>query len=422
MALPTPDDLERGVDPDRMRAANTAACDLYHRQLQRAYGPRHYLRERGFGAFVQVGTPTGGGRVATWSIGYAPPGPTMLTDQLARQGFTPDEMLAAGLARRTGGGRLADVFRERIVFPIRNATAQTVGFIGRAAPRAGPDVPKYLNTRDTIIYHKGQTLYGLAEQADRLADGWVPVLVEGPLDVLAVWLAHPHSADIGHAAVATCGSMLTAHHVAMVCALPGAQRHGVTTCFDNDSAGRDATVRAWRLLPPSIDTHAAGLPNGADPADHAAIHLADLRSALADRARPLTLSAIDIHLDRLVERHPDMLRHVDGRVQAMRTLAALLIDLPAAQVPPLARYLASRTHVGVDTVAQVVVDALEQSRGQAVNDANARASPATSADDAGPSQRTSTTWRGQPPPLRATGADTESRPSLDTTTRRRRSR
>jgi DNA primase catalytic core len=395
MALPLPYESQPGLDRGRMLAANMAADEFYRVQLQRADGPRHYLEKRGFAAVIHADIDG----TNTWSIGYAPPGWTTLTDHLTRQRFTEDELLAAGLARRTGAGRLADVFRDRIVFPIRDATAQTVGFIGRAAPGAGPDAPKYLNTRDTVIYHKGQMLYGLAEQSARLTNGWAPVLVEGPLDVLAVWLAQPREADVGHAAVATCGSMLTSQHVATVCALPGAQRHGLTTCFDNDSAGRDATVRAWRLIPSSIGTFAATLPDGADPADHAH-RLAELLSALADGARPLTRSIIDIHLDRLVERHPGMLRHVEGRVQAVRALAALLVDLPAAQLPSLARYIAGRTHTGLDTVTEAFIDALERLPGPAVTDPDAPPRPPASAHQGGTLPATPTRSRGQTSPLR----------------------
>ncbi|MCQ7029835.1 hypothetical protein MRO55_25350, partial [Escherichia coli] len=87
-------------------------------------------------------------------------------------------------------------------------------------------------TPDTSIFHKGQLLYGLAEQHGRLAAGAPPVLVEGPLDVLAVWLAHPADAGLPRAALAACGTALSADHIAALTALPGAGRHGITTCYD----------------------------------------------------------------------------------------------------------------------------------------------------------------------------------------------
>jgi DNA primase len=145
------------------------------------------------------------------------------------------------------------------MFPIHNQDGHPIAFLGRAAPTAGPDVPKYLNNPDTIAYHKGQTLYGQGEQSDRIAAGAAPTLVEGPVDVLAVWLAHP---DASRIAVAACGTGLTAHHATAVAAMPGAHRHGVTTALDNDDAGRKATQRAWQLLSthPGLNLYAATLP------------------------------------------------------------------------------------------------------------------------------------------------------------------
>src|SRR5258705_153730 len=159
------------------------------------------------------------------------------------------------------------------------------------------DVPKYLNTADTVIYHKGQTLYGLGEQRDRVDAGWAPVIVEGPVDVLAVWLAHPEHTAGGRAAVAACGTSVTEHHAATICALPGAASRGVTVAFDGGPAGRQATERAWHLLPiHDVDLHAATLPPGADPGALivTAGKTALLRDALSHRARPLVQAVIDI--------------------------------------------------------------------------------------------------------------------------------
>jgi DNA primase len=232
--------------------------------------------------------------------------------------------------------------------------------VGRAAPTAGPAVPKYLNTRDTVIYHKGRILYGLAEQATRLAAGWAPVLVEGSLDVLAVWLAHRDVAGVGRAALATCGSILTPNHVATVCGLPGAAKPGITTCFNHDDPGLDATIRAWRTLPTTIDRYAATLPAGTDPADHVTGPLGALRSALKHRARPLTETVLDIHLDQMLARHIGLLDHVDGRVQAAQALAELLVNEPPIEVAGVVVYLAARTRVTVGNAVQVVTDALDR--------------------------------------------------------------
>jgi DNA primase len=261
---------------------------------------------------------------------------------------------------------LVDVFRDRIVFPIHNPRGEPVAFIGRAAPGVGPEVPKYLNTTDTPIYHKRRTLYGLSEQCERVAAEWAPVIVEGPIDVLAVWLAHVESAGVGRFAVATCGTALTEDHASTIMALPGAERYGVTTAYDNDSAGRAATIKAWQLLPihAGIELLAANLPPGCDPADLITTpdRASQLRAALSSESRPLVQAVIDIQIDQLLARRPDAFSFIEGQLGVVRHLAAQLTDLPADQIVNLADYIASRTGTGPDLIADVIIDNLERPR------------------------------------------------------------
>jgi DNA primase catalytic core len=393
MTQPDHKDLaEPAVATGRLIAAHEVARAFYRDQLLATDGPRHYLAGRGFSLLAQPDQ--------TWPVGYAPAGWTTLTTHLAGTGFTAEELLAAGLAIRARNGKLIDTFRDRIMIPIHSASGEPVAFIGRAAPGAASDVPKYLNSPDTRIFHKGHTLYGVGEQADRIAAGWAPVLVEGPFDVIAVWLAHPPSAGVGRVAVASCGTSLTAHHAKVLAALPGAARHGITVAYDNDPAGRTATLRAWHHLDPTRQLYAASLTDGADPADHT--HhpdaLARLRASLGYLSRPLAEVVIDILLDRQLTRRPDLLSHVDGRVDAARALAALLTDLPAAQVVALTRHIALRTHVGVDAVAAAVIDAMEREPVGAVDE------PSTRRGRAFPLPRGQPATPLSPPPVRSTCA------------------
>ena len=108
--------------------------------------------------------------------GYAPPGWTTLTAHLRRHGATDQELLAAGLAKHASTGRLIDTFRDRLILPIHHHD-QIIGFIARRNPDTdNADVqhtakagPKYLNTSETVLFSKGEQLYGMAEHADRLA-------------------------------------------------------------------------------------------------------------------------------------------------------------------------------------------------------------------------------------------------------------
>jgi len=345
---------DRTVAADRLVAAHEHARAFYRQQLQRAPAPRRYLQARGLGAFVRLDAG------APWYLGYAPPGWTSLVDHLAQLGFTPQELLAAGLATTTRDRRIIDRFRDRIMFPIHTRDGQPVGFIGRAAPAAGRGVPKYLNTPDTPIFHKGHILYGLGEQRARIAAGAAPVVVEGPFDVIALHLAYLDGETGGHVGVAPCGSTLTATQATTIADLPGARR-GVAIAYDNDRAGRTATLRAFDLLPHHLTLTAATLPDGHDPADFVTTpeSLHTLRSAISDHARPLAEVVLDIELGRTLARHPDALQFIETRLDLVRHLAARIAHLPPPQVVHLADHIAAHTGTPLETVTQAIIDALE---------------------------------------------------------------
>ena len=119
------------------------------------------------------------------TVGYAPPGWANLVDHLKAGGATDIELVAAGLAAWSRRGTLIDVMRNRVVFGIRNESGDLVGFTGRAVP-GDSDAPKWLNTPTTPIFTKGELLFGLTENRDRLAVGAIPVRVEGVMDAIAV--------------------------------------------------------------------------------------------------------------------------------------------------------------------------------------------------------------------------------------------
>jgi len=198
---------------------------------------------------------------------------------------------------------------------------------------------------------------------------------------------------------------VTEHRAATVCALPGARSHGVTTAFDDDPAGRKATDRAWRLLSAyDVDLHAATLPPGTDPG--ALITTADtiavLRDALARHARPLVQAVIDIRLDRLTQLHPDLLTYIEVRVNAVRTLAEPLADLPAAQILAMAAYISQRTGASIDTVAHTVIANIEAATARPLPRGTAQPAkgpPARAGDpDAKPADSRPRHLRSFPPP------------------------
>ncbi len=204
--------------------------------------------------------------VAGYEIGYAPPGWTALAEHLRGRGYTDTQLLAAGVGLATRRGSVVDRFRDRLMLPVRDPSGQrVVAFIGRALAQDS-GTPKYLNSPETVLYRKGDVLYGLGAQPTRqaLAGGAQPVLVEGALDAIAVT-----SASRGrYAGVAPSGTALTAGQVAALQAAAGplAER-GVTVAFDADPAGRQAALRSYDLLRAAgaWPAHAA-LPGGQDPA------------------------------------------------------------------------------------------------------------------------------------------------------------
>ncbi|MEU4473668.1 toprim domain-containing protein [Micromonospora sp. NPDC023888] len=357
----------RGSGPEfaRLVAAVEAAVTYYRAQLEQADGPRAYLAHRGLGVVVHREWP--------WRVGYAPPNRSSLTGHLLAAGFTADELVGAGLSRRTrwDPSRLIDVFRDRIMFPVRDPAGQAVAFLGRCRPDSAARVPKYLNSPRTAIYDKGKLLFGIAEQQERLAARWTPVLVEGPADVLAVWLSYSRSGPSGAVAVAPCGTTLTDAQAATLRDLPGARR-GIVAAFDADPAGRGAVDRAWHLLrqqhlpgPLSVAEFAAG----ADPADllRRPNGRAHLRTALRRRARPMLDAVLDHRLTRLVERHPRLLEDIDGRCAAVRILVPLLFQAASPDdAIRLARRIVAMTGVGVDTVLIAAIAHLEDALPDAV--------------------------------------------------------
>ena len=270
---------------------NEAAAAWFTGQLPGSWA-EGYLDGRGI-------TPAMRGQ---WELGYAPKsaGQTKLLNHLRKEGWGDALALAAGLAYRTPTGTQADMFRDRVIIPIRDDAGTLVAFAGRCRPDAAGDPPKYINTAANPAYAKGDVLYGLYQARQVLAAGGQPVLVEGYSDVWAV-----NACGGGMlAGVASCGTALTA---AQMEALAGAvQRHGhdlreapLLDVRDADSAGQKAAARDYALIIPWCpQPRAAALPAETDPAE---VFEKDgpqvLARALTDNDHPLADVAVDAVLD-----------------------------------------------------------------------------------------------------------------------------
>ncbi len=289
-----------------------------------------------------------------WHVGYAPAGWDALTCHLRACGYADALIEAAGLARRSRRGTLADTFRDRAVFPIRSARGTIVAFTGRAAGHGGPAVPRYLNSPATVLYDKSQALFGLWEGRGALAAGAVPVIVEGPLDAIAVSAAGRHR----YAPVAPCGTALTAAQVAALDRAARLPQAGVLVAFDADQAGRRAAVRAYHLLAPfttATTAMAAVLPAGHDPAQILRDRgPAALAAMLTSRTQPLA----DLVVDAEVNRWTRWLRFAEGRINALHAAAPLIAAMNPSDVARQVARLARRLGLDHATVTRAVTDAL----------------------------------------------------------------
>jgi DNA primase len=197
-----------------------------------------------------------GATAKRFSLGYAPPGWSNLLDKFGKSKESTDKLLALGLIIRKDNGKHYDRFRDRVMFPIRDSRGRCIGFGGRVM---GNEEPKYLNSPETVLFHKGRELYGLYEARQALRHIDRLVVVEGYMDVIG--LAR-NGIDF---ATATLGTATTDEHLNRLFRICDE----IIFCFDGDRAGRAA---AWRALENALPQIREGrqvrfvfLPDGQDP-------------------------------------------------------------------------------------------------------------------------------------------------------------
>lgn len=269
-------------------AIQSAAADWFRSHVEQRWAAA-YLDKRGLTESATAAR-----------AGYAPSRPgqwTLLLDHLRGLGYDDTAIETAGLATRSRRGELIDRFRDRIVLPVLDDANRPIGFVGRKpAGDTNPDNPKYLNPTSTPLYEKSRVLYGLdAPAIAKLATGARAIIVEGPMDRLAIQLAAQDLVPL-----ATCGTALTDAHLDLLAAHTSLDR--VILGFDADPAGRKAALAAGRKLAsrgvaaPDLEMFTA--PAGSDPADIVASAGAErLAAALAERHGTLFDLLVDEQLD-----------------------------------------------------------------------------------------------------------------------------
>lgn len=272
-----------------------------------------YLASRGLEAILLPASP--------WKIGYAPHSWTALTSHLRELGYSDDVMLRSGLAVPGKDGKPRDMFRDRLMIPVRRSAGQpggrvVIAFVGRRRPGAGDgEGPKYLNSPNTRLYIKSHVLPGLAEGQRFLDQGAQPVIVEGVTDAWAVSIAAPGR----YVGIPLCGTALSGEQVAALARAVDLPERGVRIAFDPDSAGRKAAIRAYASLSAagSGDLTAVLLPAGRDPAERLRRDgPAALWDTLTSSACPLAEIVVDARMSHWA--HDGQLRHPGQQLGALR--------------------------------------------------------------------------------------------------------
>ncbi len=246
--VPLPEHQRPDSPRNPIFAVNEAALRFFRDALvaERGSLARAYVEQRGLSEEA----------VVRWGIGYAPSTGDELLRRLLAMGFAEEALVAAGVATRSEQGNVRDMFRGRLIFTLRDADGQTIGFAGRSLDGSNP---KYLNTPQTGVFDKGRLLYGMDRAKEAIGREGVAVVVEGYMDVIT---AHEHGYTN---VVASMGTALTEHQVAL---LKG-RAPRIVLALDADAAGQEATLRSlhtsWELMGSEIGrTRSPVLRRGGD--------------------------------------------------------------------------------------------------------------------------------------------------------------
>jgi len=311
---------------DRLMKLLERTADYYAKFLwesQEAAKARAYLAERGLEEAV----------LREFRVGYSPSAWDRVLVGAQRDGFTPAELVAAGLAQRgRESGGLYDRFRGRIMFPLANARGRVLGFGARAMAEGRG--PKYLNTSENELYHKGKQLFGIDLARAHAAKSARIVVVEGYTDVLAL-----HQAGIRES-VAIMGTALTAEQMAELARAAPL----VVLALDADRSGQEAMLRAAQHG--GVELQAVEMPEGSDPADLLASEGAEAFGTRLQGAMPMIQFQI-----RRVLADAD-LGTPTGRDKALEEARGLIAATPerTAMRDELVREIADRLDVPADYV------------------------------------------------------------------------
>lgn len=311
----------------RIIETNELAAHYYHNQLCRSKAADHvrdYLRRRGINLEV----------AKAWQLGWAPPDFRELRRLAATRRINDKLLNEAYLLGESPRGAYP-VFRDRLMFPIRNVRGEVVGFSGRIM-QADQDPRKYVNTAETAAFRKGELLFGLYKATSAIAKAGMSVVIcEGQLDVIA---CH-ENADIRNA-VAGLGTAFTDEHARIL----AKYAKKAILCYDGDQAGINASEKTYRkLVQAGLEVYQAELPPGEDPDSLIRTRGAEALQQAVAEARP--------YLEARIAREQE---RIQDDLNARAALIPRLADLVADIADPVRRDVSSadvatRLRVGLDS-------------------------------------------------------------------------
>ena len=318
-----------GREDDERRRARERLYDLlsktaafYQRYLQEsdeAARARSYLESRGLGQEV----------LDQFGVGFAPSAWDRILTSAQRSGFREEELMASGLAQRGRQGGLYDRFRGRIMFPLRDARGRVLGFGARAM--RDNQRPKYVNSPESIVYHKGRSLFGLDLARPHATKAGEVIVVEGYTDVLAL-----HQGGFPNT-VAAMGTAMTEDQVGELSRIG----QSLVLAFDADRSGQEAMLRVQRAAAGrQLDLKVIRLPDDKDPSD---LLLEEGPGPFADRLEK-AISFLEFQVQTVIDRSD--LSSSAGKDRALAQLSPVFAQVaPSAHRDEQLRYVADRLNL-----------------------------------------------------------------------------
>lgn len=250
----TPEQTAKQLEREQLLKAHERAAMLYHyilKHTEQGKAASEYLKNRGFNEAL----------IETFQIGYAPARWDTLVVQLQKNEFDMPLMEAGGLiSAKSSGDGYVDKFRDRIMFPIRDAKGKVIAFAGRTL---GNEQPKYLNSPETMLFRKSRILYNFHQARAAVKKEGSIVVFEGYADVIKAWMAGVHNG------VGTMGTALTDEHARLI----RLATEEVIVCFDGDNAGQSASYKSLPILERAgLTVKVAIVPDKLDPDEYIALN------------------------------------------------------------------------------------------------------------------------------------------------------